>query len=375
MSLVRPVVQPLTRPLTRPLTSPGAGGGGGFSPITLSPAAWYKLSDPATTFQDSAGTTPAVQTDPLGRINDKSGNGAHATQASAALRPLLATGYRLRGDFVDDFISASIPVSDGEEWVNTPWGHYNTRVSENGTRRLPLNDATEIVVVNGSITPEQRTALGDYFGTGRKYMVCLSPSTTISNLRIYSGGLATDILFVGANGATVTKSLSSSGDSSFDVSLDGLTAPVACVWSESLLANTALIDFRCNSNNLTGSIPDLSAHAALANFRCQSNNLTGSIPDLSANTALATFYCGNNQLTGWGGGTVSATLGNFQAQNNLLPAAAVNAILAAFVAAGRTSASGTCILNLGGTGNAAPTGQGITDKATLVSRGWTVTTN
>jgi len=31
-------------------------------------------------------------------------------------------------------------------------------------------------------------------------------------------------------------------------------------------------------------------------------------------------------------------------------------------------------LNLAGT-NAAPTGQGITDKATLNSRGWTVTTN
>ena len=33
------------------------------------------------------------------------------------------------------------------------------------------------------------------------------------------------------------------------------------------------------------------------------------------------------------------------------------------------------IINVGGTGNAAPTGQGITDKNTLISRGWTVTTN
>ena len=62
-------------------------------------------------------------------------------------------------------------------------------------------------------------------------------------------------------------------------------------------------------------------------------------------------------------------------QNNLLTSTAVNAVLAALVAAGRTSASGTCVVNVGGTGNAAPTGQGITDKATLISRGWTVTTN
>jgi hypothetical protein len=54
----------------------------------------------------------------------------------------------------------------------------------------------------------------------------------------------------------------------------------------------------------------------------------------------------------------------------------VNAILAAFVAAGRVkTATNTCTLNLGGTGNAAPTGQGITDKQTLQARGWTVTTN
>jgi len=72
-------------------------------------------------------------------------------------------------------------------------------------------------------------------------------------------------------------------------------------------------------------------------------------------------------------GYISNSLGDFRAENNLLTANAVNAILAAFVLANKTT--GTRILNLGGTGNASPTGQGITDKATLISRGWTVTTN
>jgi len=72
-------------------------------------------------------------------------------------------------------------------------------------------------------------------------------------------------------------------------------------------------------------------------------------------------------------GYISNSLGDFRAENNLLTAKAVNAILAAFVLANKTT--GTRILNLGGTGNASPTGQGITDKATLISRGWTVTTN
>ena len=141
----------------------------------------------------------------------------------------------------------------------------------------------------------------------------------------------------------------------------------------SLSANTALTVFSCYNNQLTGSIPSLSANTALTYFYCYSNQLTGSIPSLSNNTALTQFYCGTNQLTGWAGGTVSATLGDFQAQDNLLPQATVDAILAAFVAAGRST--GTRVLNLGGTGNATPSATGLADKATLVSRGWTVTTN
>ena len=143
----------------------------------------------------------------------------------------------------------------------------------------------------------------------------------------------------------------------------------------SLSANTALVTFSCYGNQLTGSIPSLSTNTALATFYCDSNQLTGSIPSISANTALVTFYCHANQLAGYVGGAFPASLGNFDASYNPLTGSAVNAILAGAVAGGRTSASGTCVLNISGTGPAAPTGQGITDKSTLISRGWTVDTN
>jgi hypothetical protein len=135
-----------------------------------------------------------------------------------------------------------------------------------------------------------------------------------------------------------------------------------------------------SNNDATGPIQDLSVRPTLTSFWCYGNFHTGNIPNLSSNTALAVFRAeaqrGTTKLTGFAGGTVSATLGDFRANSNQLTAAAVNAILAAFVAAGRVkTATNTCTLNLGGTGNAAPTGQGITDKATLQSRGWTVTTN
>lgn len=85
--------------------------GASFSPAALfaasEPGAWYDPSDITTLFQDTAGTTPvtaAGQT--VARINDKSGRGNHATQATAASRPIYQVDGTGRGhllfDGVDD---------------------------------------------------------------------------------------------------------------------------------------------------------------------------------------------------------------------------------------------------------------------------------
>ena len=139
--------------------------------------------------------------------------------------------------------------------------------------------------------------------------------------------------------------------------------------------------FWCDGNLHTGSIPSLTAATQLTQFICSNQRnpikLTGNIPDLSANSILRTFRCDINQLSGFAGGSVSATLGEFRAENNQLTSTAVDAILAAFVTANRTS--GTRILSLGGTGNAVPTSTGVT-KTTLAGTafsrsGTTVTVN
>jgi len=156
--------------------------------------------------------------------------------------------------------------------------------------------------------------------------------------------------------------------SQFHCAINQLTGSIP-----SLTANTALTHFYCHINALTGSIPSLTANTALTIFQCYSNQLTGSISSLTANTALTVFRCSTNALTGYTGGGVSITLGDFRADSNLLTQAAVDAILADFVTANKTT--GTRILNLGGTGNATPSAAGLTDKATLAGRGWTVTTN
>jgi hypothetical protein len=124
--------------------------------------------------------------------------------------------------------------------------------------------------------------------------------------------------------------------------------------------------FQCDLNNLTGTIPALNANTELTSFSCNSQRgatkLTGSIPSLAGLTNLLNFYCYNNQLSDFAGGSVSNKLGDFKAQNNLLPASAVDAILSAFVTANKTT--GTRILSLHGNGNASPTSVGVI-KTTL----------
>ena len=139
-----------------------------------------------------------------------------------------------------------------------------------------------------------------------------------------------------------------------------------------LSSNPALLTFYCHANQITGSLKSLSANTALTTFSCHTNQFTGSIPNLSANTALLTFSCHTNQLTGFSGGAIPSSITNFSAHNNLLTASAVNSIL---VACDTAWGAGAKILSIGGTGNAAPTGAGITAKASLISKGHTVTTN
>lgn len=74
-------------------------------------ALWLDADDPATTYQDSAGTTPAVSdADPVGLWQDRSGNGRHLSTTTDAERFTLRTGVQngrrvLRSDGVDDSLA------------------------------------------------------------------------------------------------------------------------------------------------------------------------------------------------------------------------------------------------------------------------------
>ena len=334
--------------------------------------AFYDILDVSTLSQDAAGTTPVTATgQPIGRVQDKSIYGKHATQITGTNRPVIpAVGYRLRSDFIDDVLESPALDAETTMYINTPHGWYKSPL-QNSAFRLPLCDATQIICGNFSVAEE--LAIARLFGTSAQWAVWLSPNTTISNLRCYTGGGTTTLTFVGNNGATVTKDLSLNSDSSFNLASDGLTAPIAVVWPEVLRNSTALTIINCNGNQFTGTWPGTAGNPALNQLSCSFNQFTGTLQVTAGNTALAYLYCSDNKFTGYTSAVLPATLGYITLINNLLSASAVNTLLADVVAAGRTT--GTRTLSVGGTGNAAPTGQGLTDKATLIARGWTVYTN
>lgn len=107
-----------------------------------------------------------------------------------------------------------------------------------------------------------------------------------------------------------------------------------------------MLTLNCEFNDVNAI--DVSNCPALNSLVCQGNNLK--ILNIARNPLIT----------------------NLDANSCFLSVAQINAILAALVAAGLHN--GTAVMNTQDT-PAPPSGQGITDKATLVSRGWTVTTD
>lgn len=112
----------------------------------------------------------------------------------------------------------------------------------------------------------------------------------------------------------------------------------------------------------------------IAKFQYNADAQTGNVVDISNQGITSLDYSSAGMLFKWANG-VGNTFGapTLNAGGNPLVVDTVNGVLALFVANQGTFGGvgpGTIIL-----GGAAPIGQGITDKATLIGAGWTVTTN
>lgn len=114
------------------------------------------------------------------------------------------------------------------------------------------------------------------------------------------------------------------------------------------------------------------ASSALTSLQAYGNSYTAldmtNAPMTTANAAMDMHSCQIATVTGLAGCTGLLTI---DLSSNLLPQAQVDSVLSAVNGWG--TSNGT--LNLGGTGNAAPSSTGLSTVTTLQGRGWTVTHN
>ena len=303
--MIRSPIHPVMRPLARAVMGPQSAANADpilalFSGGEL--GAYYDPSDSSTVFQDAAMTTPAGANDPVGALMDKSGNGNHATQATAAARPTsvaIDAVQVLQPDFVDDVISAPNTLATGDLLIETPHGwmlsqdqHLNA-----ANFNLPLVWNSKALVHQG-LTPAQVASLSSTLRGDQQWGLFLSPDTVFTNLQFNGDGTAKTVRFVGANGATFDQVFTNAAISSIDVAPEGLTAPVLMMLPIVLGESGGGKFIRLFGNNLTGSIPDWSAWTSGDDVRLADNNLTGAIPDWSGWTSGKDIVLRINNLTG-----------------------------------------------------------------------------
>lgn len=113
-----------------------------FTPADLfaaaEPGAWYDMTDLSTLWQDTAGTTPVTTAgQSCARIDDKSGNGHHATQATGTKQPIVrqnASGvFYLEFDGVDDeLVNGSANMSGSQKSLFGLGGKVHATASAQG---------------------------------------------------------------------------------------------------------------------------------------------------------------------------------------------------------------------------------------------------
>ena len=147
--------------------------------------------------------------------------------------------------------------------------------------------------------------------------------------------------------------------------------------SDAFAGLNALLNLALNNNTLTALPAGVFDNLTALQLLILTNNALTALPAgvFDNLTALQGLGMDNNALTALPAGVFDnlTALQGLILTNNALTVSAVNQLLAELVAT--VGSRVICNLDISGGTNAAPTGQGILDAATLVAAGWTVTTN
>ena len=221
--MMQSIMQPVMGPIMR-----GVMGGrrSSFSPRTLfakgQQGAWYDPSDLSTLFQDAAGTIPVTATgQPVGLMRDKSGRGNHASQATAASRPIFRDvgGLRyLECDGVDDgMVTSSIDFTGTDKMFvcvgvrklsdSSPDG----TILETSTAADANNGAFYLRSSAGGQPNYQALSRGTIFSSSNVSPV---PAPDTSVLTVTSG-IATPSIITRRNGVQASPNLATQGTGNY----------------------------------------------------------------------------------------------------------------------------------------------------------------
>lgn len=159
---------------------------------------WYDPSDLSSMFQDTAGTVPvAADGDPVGRINDKSGNGKHLLQATAGARPLYKTLGGLSWLFFDGIDDRLVVTMGAMPQPSTMFAAYRINTTGTGGDIMDAADAVPTASHRNMLGIRSGQVVG-YAGT----VVNIGAENTSDHVARVQFG-ATDALQLD-NGAVVT---------------------------------------------------------------------------------------------------------------------------------------------------------------------------
>lgn len=153
---------------------------------------WFDASDMSTMYQDAAGTVPVTAVEqPVGLWRDKSGNNAHASQATSTKRPVLSAKYNV--------LSSSEQITSAAPWY-----------------------ASAFTITNGALAcpsgPAYLTKLTATASPGVTYYYTSAPSSSFKVSMYVSVGTRPYLELLIRNGTTATNYNAGYIDSSGTVS-------------------------------------------------------------------------------------------------------------------------------------------------------------
>jgi len=127
------------------------------------PTAWYDATDPRTMFDATSGGSLVAIGSPVARLEDKSGNGHHATQSTLGLRPIRAT---------EPVTGRRNLFNYSEQFDNAYWTKSATSITANSTV-APDGTTTADTLVEAASTAQHLIFTNYTIVSGQTYTVSI----------------------------------------------------------------------------------------------------------------------------------------------------------------------------------------------------------